>query len=101
VTLSRETIEASQDRLTREVEALPFKKLQQEETKARLQFTSDLKKGTWKSNFRGRDILRRFVGQHCSQMRYEIFRNLVLVKMRDDGYTPAGMKQVIDTILEA
>ena len=39
-----------------------------------------LQDGTWKSHFRGRDILRAFVGQYVPGMGYEYFRDLSLVK---------------------
>ena len=58
-----------------------------------------LRSGEWRSSFRGRDVLRRFVGQHCGGVQYEIFRDLIIARMRDAEYEPPGMKKVIDSIL--
>jgi hypothetical protein len=55
--------------------------------------------GTWISKFRGRDILKRFAGVHTPGMAYDYFRDLIIHKMAEDNYQPAGMKGVIDAIL--
>jgi hypothetical protein len=53
----------------------------------------------WTKTFRGRDVLRRFVGQHVPGVSYEPFRDLIISKMRDANYEPPGMRDVIDAIL--
>lgn len=53
----------------------------------------------WKTRFRGRDILKRFVGKAIPEIKYERFRNLIINEMRDEGYQPPGMQQVIEAIL--
>jgi len=67
------------------------------------QFTSEaraqLGSNEWVKTFRGRDILRRFVGQHGQGLRYEPFRDLIIARMRDADHKPAGMKAVVDQIL--
>ena len=55
--------------------------------------------GGWTQTFRGRDVLRRFVGRFVTGIGYETFRDLIIARMRDAEYKPAGMKRVIDTIL--
>ncbi|UFZ03430.1 ATP-binding protein [Bradyrhizobium ontarionense] len=62
-------------------------------------FRTDLQNGTWKSSFRGRDILRLFVGKRGAGVKYETFRNVVIARMRDSGYQPSGMKAILDRIL--
>jgi hypothetical protein len=49
--------------------------------------------------FRGRDVLRRFVGKRAASVSYEVFRNLVVSRMAEAGFQPAGMKKVIEQIL--
>lgn len=58
-----------------------------------------LRDGRWRSTFRGRDVLRRFCDQARLGIPYEIFRDLIIARMRESKHEPAGMKQVIDKIL--
>jgi predicted ATPase len=69
------------------------------EKNLREKYTESLSSGTWVSNFRGRDIIKRFVSKHGQSISYEIFRNLILSKMQDDGYKPIGMNNVISKIM--
>jgi predicted ATPase len=64
-------------------------------------YETSLADGTWVSIFRGRDILRRFVGKHANRVSYEVFRNLLVSRMAEDGFQPKGMRDVIDGILAA
>ncbi|MER9437389.1 AAA family ATPase [Mesorhizobium sp. M0618] len=59
----------------------------------------DIKTGKWKRSFRGRDILKRFVGRHGNGVRYNHFRNLVISKMRDQGHRPPGMAAILDELI--
>jgi energy-coupling factor transporter ATP-binding protein EcfA2 len=54
---------------------------------------------TWKSRFRGRDILKRFANDVRIGIPFERFRNLIVNRMRQDGYQPPGMTTVINSIL--
>ncbi|SPH18765.1 hypothetical protein DEA8626_02309 [Defluviimonas aquaemixtae] len=60
-----------------------------------------LANGTWMSEFRGRNILRHFVGVHGAGTPYEHLRNLLVARMRESQYEPPGMKAVIASILNA
>jgi hypothetical protein len=71
------------------------------DTQVRASLEADLASGHWKKTFRGRDILKRYAGYHCPGVPYLSFRNIVLSKMRDGGYRPAGMQFVIEQILSA
>lgn len=62
-------------------------------------YQSSLGDGTWIKTFRGRDVLKRFAGKHAGSIQYEVFRNLILSRMQDDGFQPLGMKTVVDQIL--
>jgi hypothetical protein len=47
------------------------------------------------------DVLKRFVGKMALGVSYEVYRNLIVSRMRGDGFTPGGMKAVVDAILMA
>lgn len=55
--------------------------------------------GSWVRVFPGRDVLKTFVKRHVSGVQYERFRNLILSKMRDQGFQPEGMRVVVHEIL--
>jgi predicted ATPase len=75
--------------------------LRQREEAARAKYIESIADGTWVSKIRGRDVLKRFVGKHAPSVSYEVFRNLLLSQMKDQGYRPNGMKAVINKILSA
>lgn len=54
----------------------------------------------WKKHFRGRDILQEFAGKYVPGMRYVYFRELIISQMSSSGYQPAGMKAVLDQIVD-
>ncbi|MCI5190250.1 MAG: DUF4435 domain-containing protein [Candidatus Electrothrix sp. AS4_5] len=53
----------------------------------------------WKKYFRGRDILKKFVGNYCKGINYIKFRHLIINTMLNDGFQPEGMKKVIEEIM--
>lgn len=59
----------------------------------------ELESDAWRSTFRGRDVLRKFVGKHLAGMRYEQFRDLIIARMRDVEFQPIGIGQVVDRVL--
>lgn len=96
-----QAIAASLERLQSETgEELSEESLECREEEERKRYEADLQSDDWKSTFRGRDILKRFVSTHAKGARYELFRNLVLAKMRDAGHQPDGMAEVIRRILD-
>jgi predicted ATPase len=98
----RLAVERSIDRLTNIGSgALAADKLKAMEAGLVEKFENNLADGSWTKEFRGRDILRRFAGKRAQSVPYESFRNLILSQMKDDGFRPAGMKQVVDAILGA
>lgn len=58
-----------------------------------------LKDGTWKHLFRGREVLKRFFELRAPGVGYEVLRDLTLAKMRDRGFRPPGMTEIIQHIL--
>jgi hypothetical protein len=71
------------------------------EEKLRAEYATDLAGDQWMSRFRGREILRRFVGKFATGIPYEMFREVIISRMRDEVFQPPGMKKIVDTILEA
>jgi predicted ATPase len=75
--------------------------LAEQEQKIRAKYVESLADGAWVSVFKGRDVLKRFRARYSSSVSYEVFRNLLLSAMRDEGYRPEGMKRVIEKILSS
>lgn len=90
---SRERINAAVDGILRK------EMIDQQADEFTREARSQLASKEWLSSFRGRDILRRFVGRHGQGMRYETFRDLIIARMRDVDYRPPGMKAIIESIL--
>lgn len=61
--------------------------------------TEALSTEEWKKRFRGRDILKEFTGQYVPGMRYVHFRELIISQMSTSEYQPAGMKQILEQII--
>lgn len=59
---------------------------------------AELENGDWVKTFRGRDVLKAFVSKSGVGIKYEVFRNLIISRMRDDGFKPEGMERVISSI---
>jgi predicted ATPase/DNA-binding phage protein len=66
-----------------------------------IDFKKGFKSEKWKRVVRGRDVLRQFVKSHVRSVAYEPFRNLILARMRDEGYRPKGMVLTLKPILDA
>jgi hypothetical protein len=58
-----------------------------------------LEDGSWIRKFRGRDVLSQFAGRFVRGMSYEYFRDLIITRMSESHYQPAGMTQIISSIL--
>lgn len=63
------------------------------------QLQRSLDDGTWRSEFRGRDILKLFAGRFLNGLPYEAFRDAIVARMGDAGFQPDGMKQVIEKVV--
>jgi hypothetical protein len=74
--------------------------LLEKESKLRTRYESALVTDAWRKKFRGRDVLKDFAKNNC-KASYEVLRNLIIARMSDDGYKPAGMKKVIESIISA
>jgi predicted ATPase len=70
------------------------------EEKLRSEFEKALAADTWRKRFRGRDVLNRFVAR-IHKTSYEVFRDLIVARMKDSAFQPEGMRAVIDKILAA
>ena len=63
------------------------------------ELADSLETDEWTERFRGRDVLKAFVGKYVSGMRYEYFRDLIISQMVAAGYQPPGMKAILDQIV--
>lgn len=57
--------------------------------------------GSWIKEFRGRDILRRFVSDHLHGINYDRFAQLLISTMRTRSIRPKDMAEVLQKILAA
>jgi hypothetical protein len=96
-----ETLQRSVRKINEVVQGLGIEELQRKEQQLHDQFNADLISGEWKSSLPGRAILRGFVGQHVQTISYIPFRNLLLNRMADARFQPAGMAKVVAQIIEA
>ena len=94
------SIEGSFSRLD-ELRAGPvsLEALRADEVAIRSRLEADLDSGDWITGFRGRDVLHRFVHDHVRGTNYEGFRDLIVARMRDAGFRPTGMAEILNTIL--
>jgi hypothetical protein len=74
--------------------------LTEKENSLRGEMQKALSDGTWIQKFRGRDILRKFCGEYLPGLPFEAFRDVIVDKMRIDGFQPEGMRAVINRVLE-
>lgn len=76
--------------------------LQEQEAGIRARLQDDLDSGRWVHTFKGRDILKRFLSMNLNGIvRYEVFRDLIVARMRDAGFRPDGMASVLRKISES
>lgn len=82
-----------------EAEVLSRTKLEEHEKELRAKYEGALADGSWVAVFRGRDILKRLVALRSLPISYEVFRNLILARMAEEGFQPPGMKVIVDQVL--
>jgi energy-coupling factor transporter ATP-binding protein EcfA2 len=73
--------------------------LKEKEELLACQLQGSLESDGWRNEFRGREVLKRFVGDLGSGINYRTLRDLVISRMADDGFRPEGMKAIVDSIL--
>lgn len=96
----RAAAERSSTRLSEALaNAVSLESLEEAENQLREELESALANGTWRAEFRGRDVLKRLVSRVNVGVPYEKFRNLVVNRMRHHAYRPPGMLSVINAIL--
>jgi hypothetical protein len=96
----RPSIDGARERVVHLVDSeLSPSELSKREQQLEESFVADLDSDAWMKKFRGRDVLRDFVSHHVPGVSYETVRDLVLARMKDDGFEPPGMAQVLDQIV--
>lgn len=95
-------ISRSRDRLDEIISAsLSLEQLKDQERELRLEYEAALSADTWRKKFRGREILKRFTERIGGKVSYEVLRDLILARMKDEGFEPTGMRTVITSVLDA
>ena len=97
-----EAVNKSSESLKEEIETnITLEKLGKKATKKKLELENSLKNDQWKEEFKGRDIMREFVGKHGQGMKYERFRDSIVNAMAERRDPPKGMAKVLRQIDEA
>lgn len=98
-----EALKSSRDRIEEAINGeYSISSLTAREQKLTRELEDDLTSGGWLRKFRGRDVLKNFLrGPMKGIVRYEVFRDLIIAKMRLNQLQPEGMKAVIEHILDA
>lgn len=65
----------------------------------RVEIEASFANGTWIKRLPGRDILKQYVATQRLAVGYEVLRNLIVGRMVEVGFKPAGMKEVIDKVV--
>jgi hypothetical protein len=99
----RPSIEASIERFKQEADALMAASLDERVAQIRESLQDALSDGSWREEFPGRLILRRFVGTWLGSagISYEAFRNVIIDRMAEARHEPTAMKTVLDQVLTA
>ena len=79
---------------------LSLDRLVRQERISRNRFAQHLKTNEWLTTFRGRDVLKHFTAKFVPRVSFEVFRDLVLAKMREASFRPAGMLKVVNAVLD-
>lgn len=97
-----EAIARSADRINLKVrDDLSDSRLAELEDCLKKEYATALATDVWRTRFRGREILRRFAGRFAQGLPFEYFREMIVSRMRDDGFRPSGMANVVNQILSA
>jgi len=99
-----EAIQGSFSRIKKTMDStLTNDNLATKEKQIRTRLKIALKNGRWMREFRGRNILKLFCGKHQEQLGipYEKLRNIIINRMREEGFKPIGMQNVIKSILSS
>jgi hypothetical protein len=75
-----------------------LERLQAEEERIRARIKAAIDGETWRCDLRGRDILSRFSAALGGIVPYRQLRNLIVARMRQEGFQPPGMRRVLDEI---
>lgn len=95
-------LEKSSEKITKIIEeTLSLDALKELEESLRRELEEQLESRVWTKTFRGRNILKRLVSKLRGGIDYIQFRNRIMSKMREDGFKPEGMAEVINAVIDA
>lgn len=91
--------ERSSQRIAKAVDDdLSIIKLQAKEIEQRAVLEHSFDDGSWRSILPGRDILRRFVSNLGTGLKYETLRNSIVSRMAEKGIQPSGMTSILQKV---
>lgn len=79
---------------------LSYEQIKNVSDKRKVDLREDMDKGRWRESFRGRDILKQLISELGLGLKYEMFRNLLVSRMRDTDIKPEGMRKILGEILD-
>ena len=93
-------VERSKARLESLIQADPLRERLKRKHDERInELKQALATDEWATVFRGREVLKRFVGAlDVRNINYTLFRDLIIGKMQADDYRPPGMEEIIREI---
>ena len=99
----RDTVESSRLRINKFIsDELSLDNLRLLEKSEKNELEEALTSGAWRQKFRGRNVLKRFLNNNCKgKINYNTFRDLIIARMRDKGFKPAGMQSVLNKVISA
>ncbi|WP_193752970.1 AAA family ATPase [Sphingomonas endophytica] len=84
-----------------ETGALSEESVRSKEASVRAEIEKSFADGTWRSKLPGRDILKAYADTLPTKVGYEALRSMIVSRMVDVGYRPAGMDEVLKRIVSA
>ncbi|SFD57726.1 AAA family ATPase [Klenkia taihuensis] len=93
------SVASSTNKFRAAADGLTYEEVNRRVTDAQAKFADALSDASWRTEFPGRDVLKRFVGASLVGVNYVAFRNLLLDKMAEQQIQPVGMKAVIERVL--
>ena len=95
----RSNLETSISRLTAKAERFSLEELRHQQNEYSDRLEAALGDGSWIVEFRGRDVIKRFLASADTGTRYEAFRNLLLDEMVGAGSRPESMTETLAALL--
>lgn len=81
--------------------SLSIHTLEEHEREIGRKVQSSLRDGRWRTDFPGREVLKKFTRICGCDAKYEVLRNTIINKMVDTAYQPASMREIINEVVRS